>query len=61
MPVDVDLVVEVRRLLDVDAVADPISAAAQFDMPVASYGRARLAAALAAVAPTELAGLLDRH
>lgn len=59
MSVNVDLVAEVRRLLDREAPVDPVSAAAQFDALVGRYGRARLAAALAVAAPADLAALLD--
>ncbi|WP_243787973.1 hypothetical protein [Saccharopolyspora gloriosae] len=52
------LVDQVRWLVDEQAPRDPDVAACALDVLIAAHGRADVAAALAIVAPVEIAGLV---
>ncbi|GAB2669911.1 hypothetical protein GCM10027271_32560 [Saccharopolyspora gloriosae] len=52
------LVDQVRWLVDEQAPQDPDVAASHLDVLIAAHGRADVAAALAVVAPVEIAGLV---
>ncbi|MEU6129009.1 hypothetical protein ABZ805_07540 [Saccharopolyspora sp. NPDC047091] len=54
------LVERVRQLVDEQAPRDPEVAAIELDLLIARFGRTEIAAALAIVAPVEIAGLV-RH
>lgn len=58
--VHLELVARVRQLLEVEAPKDPDLASVHFDALVTQHGRAPVGAALAVVAPNELAEIVHR-